>query len=211
MSDSAIIDHLMEENRKWAATIPHDIFAANAKGQSPKTFFFGCSDSRLCPSTMFNVQPGEMFVHRNPANIATNTDVFLHTSLHYTVAVLKVECIIVCGHLGCGGMKTGLSDKDFGPLNTWVRCVKDVYQHHRHELEGIKDAEKKEARLCELNVENSMRVFARAECVQQAWREGRKLVIYGLVYDVATGLVRRIKDMHSVKDVAVIYQLNEKA
>ncbi|MEJ0082953.1 MAG: carbonic anhydrase [Puia sp.] len=186
------INKLLLENKAWAAEKKADdpeYFKALAAIQKPEFLWIGCSDSRVPANEITGTQPGEIFVHRNIANMVVHTDVNLLSVLEYAVAHLKVKQVIVCGHYGCGGVKAAMTNHDFKQvLNMWLRNIKDVYRLHRDELEAIPDQERREDRLVELNVQEQVLHLAKTSIIQRAWQHRRAPDLHGLVY----GLKRRI-------------------
>lgn len=189
----ASYQRLLEGNRRFVARqLEQDpnFFKNLAKGQGPKTLWVGCSDSRVPANEITDTQPGEIFVHRNIANLVVNTDLNLMSVLEYAVEFLKVEDIIVCGHYGCGGISAALNRRSYGLLNKWLRNIKDVYRIHRESLRAYINPADVERRLVELNVVEQVYNLAKTTVVQKAWQERGAPVIHGWVYDVADGLIR---------------------
>jgi carbonic anhydrase len=194
--DYASYQQLFENNRKWVAEKLHldpDYFRNLAMGQSPKFLWIGCSDSRVPASEITGTTPGEMFVHRNVANMVVSTDLNLLSVLQYAVEVLKVEHIIVCGHYGCGGVKAAMEDKNLGLINKWLRNIKDVCRLHRDELVSIKDTNERFKRLVELNVIEQVYNLHKTSIVQKAWHQDAKIHVHGWVYDIREGLIKDLE------------------
>src|ERR1700761_3040642 len=168
-------EKLLAENKNWAAeklNLDPQYFVNLAEVQTPEFLWIGCSDSRVPANEITGTQPGEIFVHRNIANMVIHTDVNLLSVLEYAVAHLKVKHVIVCGHYGCGGVKAAMSNHDFKQvLNMWLRNIKDVYGKNREELDGIGDIEKRTDRLTELNVMEQVQRLAKTSIIQKAWKE----------------------------------------
>ncbi|WP_306416816.1 carbonic anhydrase [Fulvivirga maritima] len=165
---------LIEGNKKWAdekLEIDKDFFMNLSKGQSPEFLWIGCSDSRVPANEITNTNSGEIFVHRNVANLVVHTDMNFLSVLQYSVEVLKVKHIIICGHYGCGGVQTAMTNKDAGLVNNWLRNIKDVYDKYQDELDAIEDETAKNNRLVELNAIEQAYNLARTSIVQNAWRE----------------------------------------
>jgi carbonic anhydrase len=165
-------------------------FARLRDQQRPELLWIGCSDSRLPPDRIIGKQPGELFVHRNVANVVAHNDVNCMSVLQYGVEVLGVRNVIVCGHYGCGGVRAAMQSQPLGILDTWLRHLRDVQFLHRAELDGIDDLEQRADRLCELNVVAQVASVCRSSVVQAAWRDGRPLAVHGWIYAVGTGLLQ---------------------
>lgn len=180
-------------NRAWAASVrdhdPH-FFARLRDQQRPELLWIGCSDSRLPPDRIIGKQPGEVFVHRNVANVVVHSDMNCLSVLEYGIQVLGVRHVIVCGHYGCGGVRAAMEPQGLGLIDNWLRHVRDVYIGHRLELDAIADIHERTDRLCELNVAEQVASVCRTTIVQDAWRQGRQLAVHGWVYAVSDGLLR---------------------
>ena len=186
-------DRLIEGNREWVRrTIDADpeFFSRLAKGQSPFVLWIGCADSRVPANEVINCIPGEVFVHRNIANLFVHTDFNALSVLEYAVVHLKVEHVIVCGHYGCGGVRAAMSPDSFGLIDNWLRHIKDVYRLHYEELEGIADHHERERRLVELNVIENVYNACNTSTIRKAWQETNLPHVHGWVYDIANGLVK---------------------
>lgn len=199
---------LLENNRKWSnhekITDP-EFFLELAKGQQPEYLWIGCSDSRVPAEQITGTKPGQIFVHRNIANMVVHSDMNLLSVLSYAVDVLKVKHIIVCGHYGCGGIAAAMGNKQFGLIDNWLRHIKDVYRYHHVELDAIVDEEQRTRRLVELNVIEQVHDLGKTTIVQNAWANDQPLHIHGWVYDITDGLIKDLdvtftcpKDLHSV-------------
>ena len=187
------LKRLLDQNREWAEGIKAsdpDFFQTLAKQQSPKFLWIGCADSRVPSTQLVGMMPGEMFVHRNVANVVVHTDFNCLSVMQYAVDVLKVDHIIVCGHHGCGGVKAALENSQMGLIDNWLRHVQDVVRDHESELKQIADDEKRLERLCELNVIEQVLNVARTTIVQSAWERGQELVVHGWIYRLEDGLLR---------------------
>lgn len=194
--DHASYEQLFENNRKWVAerlSLDPNYFENLAMGQSPKFLWIGCSDSRVPASEITGTSPGDMFVHRNVANLVVNTDLNLLSVLQYAVEVLKVEHIIVCGHYGCGGVKAAMGDKNLGLINKWLLHIKDVIRLHRHELNDIVDKNDRFKRLVELNVIEQVYNLHKTSIVQKAWHQDAKIHVHGWVYDIREGFIKDLE------------------
>ena len=186
---------LLENNKKWRADMlakDPNFFKDLANGQSPEYLWIGCSDSRVPANEVTGTKPGELFVHRNIANMVVHTDMNLLSVLSYAVETLKVKHIIVCGHYGCGGVKAAMGNKSLGLIDNWLRHIKDVYRIHFNELDAIKDEEKRFQRFVELNVIEQVNDLGKTSIVQNAWTNNQPLHIHGWVYDLENG---EINDM----------------
>ncbi len=183
------IQQIFKNNQKWVSEklkIDKDYFKKLSKGQSPEILYIGCSDSRVTAEELMGVQPGDVFVHRNIANMVPNTDLNVMSVINFAVSHLKVNHIVVCGHYYCGGVKAAMQSADLGILNPWLRNIRDVYRLHRNELNVIKDQENKYKRLVELNVQEQCVNVIKTSDVQKAIRE-RKLTVHGWVFDIHSG------------------------
>ena len=194
-----VYEKLLLENKAWAKEKVEDdpdYFKRLASIQTPKFLFIGCSDSRVPANEITGTQPGEIFVHRNIANLVVHTDVNLLSVLTYAVNHLKVEHVIVCGHYGCGGVKAAMTKKDFKQvLNMWLRNIKDVYRLHSPELEAIEDTELRSNRLVELNVQEQLSHLAKTSIIQRAWKERGFPHLHGWVYGLENGLIKPLVDV----------------
>ncbi len=204
---------LIEGNRDWVKTElgkDSEYFTKLAQGQSPDVFWIGCSDSRVSADKVVGANPGEIFVHRNIANVCVHTDMNMLSVLDYAVNVLKVKHVIVSGHYGCGGVTAAMSNNQFGIIDNWLRHIKDVYRLHSTELDGIANEAKRLDRLIELNVIEQVYNLCKTTIVQNAWRERTDLEIHGWVIDLKTGLV---KDMgvttNNSGNIGKIFALDE--
>jgi len=205
------IKQIFKNNRKWVQEklkIDSDYFKNLSKGQNPDILYIGCSDSRVTAEELMGASPGEVFVHRNIANMIPNTDLSSMTVINYAVLHLKVNHVIVCGHYYCGGIKAAMQSQDLGILNPWLRNIRDVYRMHKEELNKINDEEKQYKRLVELNVqEQCLNVIKTAE-VQRSYRE-RGITVHGWVFDIHTGKLIDLKIDFSkiLENVKEIYHL----
>ena len=205
--------HLLLENKAWATSkVMEDpnYFSRLSKIQSPKFMWIGCSDSRVPANEITGTVPGEIFVHRNIANMVVHTDLNLLSVLQYAVEVLHVEHIIVCGHYGCGGVKAAVTRQSFGIINKWLRNIKDVYFKYGEELEAIEDEHERFDYLCELNVAEQVANVCHTTIIQNAWRKGQELAVHGWIYGLADGLVKDLQvtlDNASQLDSTFLYDL----
>ena len=187
------LKRLLEQNRAWAENInasDPDFFPTLAKQQSPRFLWIGCSDSRVPATQLVGMVPGEMFVHRNVANVVDHTDFNCLSVMQYAVDVLKVEHIIVCGHHSCGGVKAAMNNLQLGLFDNWLRHVQDVFHEHEELLAKVSDENERLERLCELNVIEQVLNVGRTTIVQSAWQRGQEVVIHGWIYDLEDGLLR---------------------
>lgn len=205
------IEKILQSNKNWAKRVTEansDFFSSLAKLQTPKFLWIGCSDSRVPADQITNTKPGEIFVHRNIANLVIHTDVNLLSVLDYAVRQLKVEHVIVCGHYGCGGVNAAMSNHNFDiVLNMWLRNIKDVYRLHSGELDNIADEKKRSDRLVELNVVEQVKHLAKTSVVQRAWKHHQLPQLHGWVYGLDSGLINPIykMDFHSKIDDLYVY------
>jgi carbonic anhydrase len=205
-------ERLLSENKAWAAEKLEkdpEYFLRQSKDQSPEFFWIGCSDSRVPANEVTNTEPGEIFVHRNVANLVVNTDLNLLSVLQYAVEVLKVKHIIVCGHYGCGGVKAAMTQKSFGIINKWLRNIKDVYRFHRDEIDGIQDEQKRFDRLTELNVKEQIHNLAKTSIVQKAWINRQGPTLHGWVYRLDDGILNNILTIDHTFNVDPIYRFDQ--
>ena len=190
--------HLLEKNRAWAQTmkqqVPH-FFDRLAKQQTPKYLWIGCSDSRVPANQILGLVAGEVFVHRNVANVVVHTDLNLLSVLQYAVDVLKIQHVIVCGHYGCGGVRAALAGASLGLIDNWLRHIQDIAEKNQHLLAGLHDAEL-ENRLCELNVLEQAKNIERTTIVQDALRRGQELSIHPWIYAIEDGLIRDLREKY---------------
>lgn len=185
------LSYLFEANKKWSESIKDkdpEFFSRLSKQQAPDYLWIGCSDSRVPANTLVDLPPGEVFVHRNIANVVVHTDLNMLSVLHYAVAVLKVKHVIVCGHYGCGGVMAAMEDKSHGLIDNWLRHIKDVARFHKDELEKLSGAERID-RMCELNVMEQVRNVANTSVVKNAWSEGQELSVHGWIYNINNGVL----------------------
>ncbi|WP_295792817.1 carbonic anhydrase [Mucilaginibacter sp.] len=203
---------LLKGNSDWVKdrlTDDPDYFNKLAKGQNPQVLWIGCSDSRVPANDVTGTKPGEVFVHRNIANVCVHSDMNMLSVLDYAVNVLKVKHVIVAGHYGCGGVAAALSNKQFGLIDNWLRHIKDVYRLHSHELDRITDETQKLNRLVELNVSEQVYNLCKTSIIQNAWMNRADLEVHGWVIDLSSGLVKDIKVSSSSPDnLGYIYELD---
>lgn len=184
------LSELFEQNRLWSLRqLQNDpaYFQRLAKLQAPNYLWIGCSDSRVPANQITGLNPGEVFVHRNIANVIVHTDLNCLSVVHYAIKVLRVKHVIVCGHYGCGGVRAALDGQSNGLIDNWLRHIEDVRERHADILDGIADYESKWAKLCELNVIEQVRNVARATPVRDAWQSGQELMLHGWIYGLEDG------------------------
>lgn len=206
------LDRVFENNEKWIKdklALNPKYFEALGEGQNPELLFIGCSDSRVTAEELMGLGPGEVFVHRNIANMVISIDLNAMSVVTYAVEHLKVNHVVVCGHYGCGGVKAAMQSADLGILNPWLRNIRDVYRIHKNELNHILDEEKKYERLVELNVKEQCVNLIKTSSVQKAYRD-RGLKVHGWVFDVHTGKLVDLKiDFEKyLRDIMEIYHLD---
>jgi carbonic anhydrase len=188
-----LLDHLFAKNRAWAAEMSGrdpDFFSRLARQQNPQYLWIGCSDSRVPANQIVDLLPGEMFVHRNIANVVAHTDLNCLSAVQFAVDILGVGHIIVCGHYGCGGVLAALRDDRLGLADNWLRHIQDVRSKHQAELGGLATEEQRHRRLCELNVIEQVMNVGRTTVVRDAWIRHQPLAVHGWIYDVQDGLLR---------------------
>jgi carbonic anhydrase len=186
------LEHLLERNKKWATRIKEsnpDFFLKLAKQQSPQYLWIGCSDSRVPATEIVDLLPGEIFVHRNIANLVMNNDINCQSVIQYAVENLHVKDIIVCGHYGCGGIKAAMEGTGTDVLRSWLKNIQDVYLKHRPVLDSIHDELTRYKRFCEINVIEQVWNVSQTNFVQNAWHNGQDLNIHGWIYDVSDGIL----------------------
>lgn len=183
---------LLVNNRLWAQQkIKEDkaYFQKQSLGQKPPILWIGCSDSRVPANEITGTQPGEIFVHRNIANMVVHSDMNMLSVLDYAVNILEVDHVIVCGHYGCGGVLAAMENKKFGLVDNWIRHIKDVYRLHRQELDSITDSISRSNRFVELNIIEQVNDLSKISLVQDAWEKGKKLELHGWVYNMQNGII----------------------
>lgn len=192
-SDHDLHHQLLDNNRQWSERMHREnpeLFTELAKHQHPFFLWIGCSDSRVPPNQITGTMPGDMFIHRNIANMVVHTDLNLMSVLDYGVNVLKIDHIIVCGHYGCGGVKAAMGPEFGGPASNWVREIRDVMRFHRTELVSMPDDGSRFDRLVELNVAEQVYDLSRTSVLRDAWAAGRKVQVHGWVYGLSDGLIK---------------------
>ncbi len=204
---------LLTKNKTWAlekTRVEPDYFDKLSKGQTPEYLWIGCSDSRVPANEITGTNPGEIFVHRNIANMVVHSDMNMLSVLSYAVEVLKVKHIIVCGHYGCGGVLAAMGNKQYGLIDNWLRHIKDVYRLHFDELEAIKDMDERARRLVSLNVIEQVHDLGKTSIVQNAWKKKQDLHLHGWVYDLTDGIIDDLGvNIKNINDMHAIYQFGE--
>lgn len=190
-----VLKELFDNNITWAKKIEEadpDFFKTLSKQQSPEYLWIGCSDSRVPANEIVGLLPGEIFVHRNIANLVVHTDLNCLSVIQFAVEVLKVKHIIVCGHYGCGGIKAAMENEDFGLIDNWLRNIKDIHRFRQVEIDAVQSEKEKLDLMCELNVVEQVANVCHTTIVQNAWKKEQELSIHGWIYDIADG---RLKDL----------------
>jgi carbonic anhydrase len=208
-------DEIFENNRRWVkelTALEPDYFAMLAKDQNPNYLYIGCSDSRISASDIMGINPGEVFVHRNIANLVISIDMNVMSVINFAVEHLKVKEIIVCGHYNCGGVKAAMEAKDLGILNPWLRNIRDVFRLHKDELMQIESGEERYRKLVELNVYEQCRNVIKTAVVQKTYAANGFPIVHGWVFDLHTGLIKDLKiDFEGIlQDIQEIYNLTDK-
>ncbi|ARU87455.1 carbonate dehydratase [Pseudomonas sp. M30-35] len=197
MSD---LQHLFDNNERWAQAITQrdpEFFAKLARQQTPEYLWIGCSDARVPANEIVGMLPGDLFVHRNVANVVLHTDMNCLSVIQYAVEVLKVKHILVTGHYGCGGVRTAMQNRQYGLIDGWLRTIRDLYYEHRNDLEKLANEEDRVDRLCELNVMQQVANVSHTTIVQNAWHRGESLSVHGCIYGIKDG---RWKDLNVTVD-----------
>ena len=187
------LNNLFENNRKWAEKVKKsdpDFFLNLSKQQNPGYLWVGCSDSRVPANQIVDMLPGEIFVHRNIANLVIHTDLNCLSVIQYAVEVLKVKHIIVCGHYGCAGIQAAMENKEHGLVDNWLRNIKDVYRYHQARIDALQDQKEKINLLCELNVLEQVANICHTTIVQNAWKTGDELAVHGWIYGIEDGIIK---------------------
>jgi carbonic anhydrase len=205
-----VLEHLFESNRAWSRRIQeqdHDFFVKLSRQQSPEYLWIGCADSRVPANEIVDLLPGELFVHRNVANVVVHTDLNCLSVMQYAVDVLKVRHVIVCGHYGCGGVRAALRRERMGLIDNWLRHVQDVRDKHQAKLEALPDESQQVDRLCELNVMEQVANVCQTTILLDAWARGQPTAVHGWVYGLRDGLLRDLNiTVTSEQEAATVYQ-----
>lgn len=209
MSD---IGELLDANKKWVDDVVSKqpkFFATLAKQQSPKYLWIGCSDSRVPANEIVGCLPGELFVHRNVANLVKHTDLNCLSVVQYAIDILKVEHIIVCGHYGCGGITAAMASDNHGIVDAWLRSVKDMYARERAAIEAVTDMEQRHRLLCEMNVKEQVAILSHTKSVQRGWQRGQDIAIHGWIYGIENGLIKDLEvTVQSMDEIDEIYRMS---
>ena len=190
------IQHLFDNNQQWAENIKQeepDFFKHLSEQQNPEYLWIGCSDSRVPANELLGMQPGEVFVHRNIANLVVHTDLNCLSVIQYAVDVLKVKHIIVCGHYGCGGVIASLDDKSHGLIDNWLHHIKDVYRFHKDRLNAVTDDTERLNLLCELNVIEQVANICNTTILKKAWESGQQITVHAFVYNIHDGILKDLE------------------
>ncbi len=188
-----VLNTLFEKNRQWANKIKEsdpDFFSRLSKQQNPEYLWIGCSDSRVPANQIVDLAPGEIFVHRNIANLVIHTDLNCLSVIQYAVEVLKVKHIIVCGHYGCSGVKAALDNHEHGLIDNWLRNIQDVYRLYQEKIDALQSEQARLDLLCELNVAEQVANVCQTTIVQSAWKAGQELVVHGWAYSIEDGILK---------------------
>ena len=206
------IKNLLENNKNWGASklaIDPSYFEKLSNSQNPEYLWIGCSDSRVPANQITGTLPGDIFVHRNIANMVVHSDMNMLSVLSYAVEVLKVKHIIVCGHYGCGGVIAAMENKQFGLIDNWLRHIKDVYRYHHKELDAIADKTQRARRFVEVNVMEQVHDLCKTSIVQNAWKNKQPLHVHGWVYDIHDGIIKDLNvSFTCTKDLHKVYHLD---
>jgi carbonic anhydrase len=206
------IKNLLENNKNWVASklaIDPSYFEKLSNSQNPEYLWIGCSDSRVPANQITGTLPGDIFVHRNIANMVVHSDMNMLSVLSYAVEVLKVKHIIVCGHYGCGGVIAAMENKQFGLIDNWLRHIKDVYRYHHKELDAIADKTQRARRFVEVNVMEQVHDLGKTSIVQNAWKNNQPLHVHGWVYDIHDGIIKDLNvSFTCTKDLHKVYHLD---
>jgi carbonic anhydrase len=208
---SQFYKQLLENNIKWVESqlaLDKDFFKDLSKGQNPQLLWIGCSDSRVPANEIIGAKPGEVFVHRNIANMVVHSDMNMLSVLDYAVNALKIKHVIVCGHYGCGGVKAAMGNDSIGIIDNWIRHIKDVYRHHKDQLDSIENENERFNRFVEVNVIEQVYDLAKTSIVQSAWNSGQELSLHGWVYGLNSGFITDLNvNVSCNSDLDDVYQL----
>lgn len=188
-----VLKNLFEQNRKWAEKVKEndsDFFSKLSAQQNPEYLWIGCSDSRVPANQIVDMLPGQIFVHRNIANVVVHTDLNCLSVIQYAVEVLKVKHIIVCGHYGCGGVQAAMERREHGLIDNWLQNIKDVYRYHQERIDAMADKNEQIDLLCELNVIEQVANVCHTTIVQNAWKSGQDLTVHGWIYSIENGILK---------------------
>lgn len=209
---SKLYEQLIENNKKWVESkleLDPEFFNKLANGQKPPLLWIGCADSRVPANEIIGAQPGEVFVHRNIANMVVHSDMNMLSVLDYAVNVLKVKHVIVCGHYGCGGIQAAMTNNSIGLIDNWIRHIKNIYRLHKKELDAIQDEQERFDRFVELNVKEQVYDLAKTSIVQAAWKNEQELYLHGWAYGVGSGIIKDLNvNVSSESQLDEVYQLD---
>ncbi len=205
------LKRLFDQNAAWASKVSQqdpDFFGRLMHQQSPEYLWIGCSDSRVPANQIVGLLPGEIFVHRNVANVVVHTDLNCLSVIQYAVEVLKIKHIIVCGHYGCGGVRTAMQNAEMGLIDNWLRHIKDIYSKHRRLLNEFADDQQKLDKLCELNVIEQVNNVCHSTIVQKAWNRGQELSVHGWIYGIHNGYLKDLAvTVSKLEEIGEIYRV----
>jgi carbonic anhydrase len=204
-------EKILQDNKEWAARMlagDPDYFNRLVNIQSPEVLWIGCSDSRVPADKITGTEPGEIFVHRNIANLVVNTDINFLSVLQYAVEILKVKHIIVCGHYGCGGVEAAMAQKKYGIIDNWLKEIKDVYRNNRHKLESLTNEQERLNCMVELNVREQVFNLAKTSIIQIAWKEQQRPQLHGWVYSLSNGIIKPVCDMDENSPIDPLYRFS---
>ncbi|MCF8237328.1 MAG: carbonate dehydratase [Saprospiraceae bacterium] len=193
-----VYEKLLQDNKKWALDKTDQdpgFFNRLVDIQRPKILWIGCADSRVPPNEITQTNPGDIFIHRNVANLVVHTDMNMLSVLQYAVEVLEVQHVIVCGHYGCGGVKAAMTNSSFGLINKWLRNIKDVYRYHQREIDALASQNEQVDRLIELNIEEQVYNLAKTSIIQKAWKRRKAPHLHGWVYRLEDGIIHPLKEI----------------
>jgi carbonic anhydrase len=202
-------EKILQDNKEWAARMlagDPEYFNRLVKIQSPEVLWIGCSDSRVPADKITGTEPGEIFVHRNIANLVVNTDINFLSVLQYAVEILKVKHVIVCGHYGCGGVEAAMARKKYGIIDNWLKEIKDVFRLNRAELERIDDKEKRFDTMVEYNVREQIFNLAKTTIIQKAWKNDQRPQLHGWVYRLSDGIIKPVCEMDANSPIDPVYE-----
>ncbi|MBS1507941.1 MAG: carbonate dehydratase [Bacteroidetes bacterium] len=206
-------ERLLQQNKAWVEQMNSEdkfFFKKLSEAQKPEFLWIGCSDSRVPANQITGTIPGEVFVHRNIANMVVHTDMSMLSVLDYAVNVLEVKHVVVCGHYGCGGVLAAMANKQIGLIDNWIRHIKDVYRMHQDELERISDIKARQDRFIELNVIEQVYDLGKTSIIQNAWQKRGGPIVHGWVYDIGNGLIKDLKvSMNSDEDMPDVYKFEK--
>ncbi|MBF0447673.1 MAG: carbonate dehydratase [Magnetococcales bacterium] len=206
------LEELFKKNRVWAENLTRhnpDFFTQLSLQQSPQMLWIGCSDSRVPANEIISKMPGEVFVHRNVANVVIHTDLNCLSVLQYAIEVLNIKQIIVCGHYGCGGVKAAMEDKEYGLIDNWLRNIRDISYKYRRQIAEKSSRQAQVDLVCELNVKEQVANVCHTTIVQNRWKQGHELSVHGIIYSIADGLLQDLHvSAHGLDDIHDSYRVS---